>query len=214
MQSFIDQVAGPARLSYLMTHLFPSITIAQAILETGWGQKIPVDAKSGRSSYNLFGIKGVGPAGSVTIVSKEVENGKTVDRTSAFKAYYNFQQSFDDHAQFLLQPKYAQVLTAKTPEQAAIELEKAGYATDPQYAEKLTNLIKSYDLKRYDQFAPDETVPYPPWKMDLGKRALSEGLITSPEWLSKLDEPMPVWAVFAVTLRMLDLLKNNEKKEG
>lgn len=214
MQSFIDQVSGPARLSYLTTQLFPSVTIAQAILETGWGQKIPVDAKSGRSSYNLFGIKGVGPAGSVTIVSKEVENGKTVDRTSAFKAYYNFQQSFDDHAQFLLKPKYAQVLTANTPEQAAIELEKAGYATDPQYAEKLTNLIKAYDLKRYDQFAPDETVPYPPWKTDLGKRALSEGLITSPEWLSKLDEPMPVWAVFAVTLRMLDLIKSNEKKEG
>jgi len=212
MQSFIDQMSGPARLSYLTNHLFPSITIAQAILETGWGQKIPVDAQTGRSSYNLFGIKGVGPAGSVSIVSKEVENGKTVDRTSAFKAYYNFQQSFDDHAQFLLKPQYAQVLTAKTPEQAAIELEKAGYATDPHYAEKLTNLIKSYDLKQYDQITSSDTVPYPPWKTDLGKRALSEGLITSPEWLTKLDEPMPVWAVFAVTLRMLDLLKNSEKK--
>lgn len=203
-QAFIDLVAGSARQSYLTHHIFPSITIAQAILESGWGKKIPVVSATGRSSYNLFGIKGTGTAGSVSIVSKEVENGQPVSRTSLFKAYYNYQQSIDDHADFLLKPTYKKVITASTPQEAAQALEKAGYATDPQYAEKLTTLIKTYNLSQYDQFSTEEPTVYPAWKLDLGTRALKEGLLTSPEWLSKLDEPMPVWAVLAIALRLLD----------
>lgn len=203
-KAFIELVAGSARQTFLNYHIFPSITIAQAILESGWGQKVPQDPVTGRSSYNLFGIKGTGPAGSVTITSKEVENGQTVSRQSTFKAYYSYQQSIDDHAQFLLKPTYKNVLTASTPQEAAQALSKAGYATDPQYADKLIRLIQTYNLTAYDQFAPEEPSPYPPWKLDLGKRVLREGLITSPEWLSKLDEPMPVWAVLAVALRLLD----------
>jgi lysozyme len=203
-QAFIDLVAGPARQTYLTHHIFPSITIAQAILESGWGNKIPVDSATGRSSYNLFGIKGTGTAGSVTVVSKEVENGQTVTRASQFKAYYNYQQSIDDHAEFLLKPNYKKVLTAVSPEEAAQALQKAGYATDPLYAEKLTTLIRNYKLVQYDQFSSEEPSLYPAWKLDLGKRALKEGLITSPEWLGKLDEPMPVWAVLAIALRLLD----------
>ena len=209
-QAFIDQVAGPARQSYLQFRIFPSITIAQAILETGWGEKVPVDQTTGRYSYNLFGIKGTGPAGSVTIVSKEVENGKTVERTSQFKAYHNFQQSFDDHAQFLLKPDYKPVLAATTPEEAARSLQNAGYATDPQYADKLIRLITQYNLKQYDVSA---VPPAKTWKEELGERALAEGLITSPEWLGKLDEPMPVWAVLAVALRLLDK-QRAETKNG
>ncbi|QRG65822.1 glycoside hydrolase family 73 protein [Brevibacillus choshinensis] len=203
-QVFIELMAGSARQTYLTHHIFPSITIAQAILESGWGKKVPVDPATGRSSYNLFGIKGTGPAGSVSVESKEVENGQTVSRTSHFKAYYNYQQSIDDHADFLLKPNYKKVITAATPQEAAHALEKAGYATDPQYAEKLTALIKNYNLSQYDQFSTEEPIVYPPWKLDLGTRALKEGLLTSPEWLSKLDEPMPVWAVLAVALRLLD----------
>ncbi|MGN7470092.1 glycoside hydrolase family 73 protein [Brevibacillus sp. SAFN-007a] len=203
-QAFIELVAGSARQTFLQYHIFPSITIAQAILESGWGQNVPQDPATGRSSYNLFGIKGIGPAGSVTITSKEVEAGETVPRQSAFKAYYSYQQSIEDHAQFLLKPAYKKVLMASTPQEAAQALSKAGYATDPQYADKLIRLIQTYNLTAYDQFSPEEPSPYPPWKLDLGKRALREGLITSPEWLSKLDEPMPVWAVLAVALRLLD----------
>ncbi|MGG1659296.1 glycoside hydrolase family 73 protein [Brevibacillus sp. NRS-1366] len=203
-QAFIDLVAGSARQSFLTYHLFPSVTIAQAILESGWGKKVPVDPATGRSSYNLFGIKGAGVAGSVKIVSNEVEQGQVVPRTSEFKAYYNYQQSIDDHAQFLLKPAYKRVVTAATPYEAAQALSKAGYATDPEYATKLTRLIDTYNLTQYDQFTTEEPSFYPAWKLDLGKRALKEGLITSPEWLSKLDEPMPVWAVLAVALRLLD----------
>jgi len=141
---------------------------------------------------------------SVTIASKEVENGQTVTRTSPFKAYYNYQQSIDDHADFLLKPNYKKVIMAGTPQEAAQALEKAGYATDPQYAQKLSTLIQTYRLSQYDQFSPEEPIVFPAWKIDLATRALKEGLLTSPEWLSKLDEPMPVWAVLAIALRLLD----------
>ncbi|MBG9944805.1 glycoside hydrolase family 73 protein [Brevibacillus formosus] len=208
-QAFIQLIADHARKSYPNHRIFPSIIIAQAILESGWGNKVPVDPATGRSSYNLFGIKGTGPAGSVTIESKEVENGKTVTRTSQFRAYENYQQSIEDHAQFLRKPAYKSVLAASTPAQAAQALEEAGYATDPAYAEKLTRLIQAYNLTQYDQFVPEEPQSIPPWKLELGNRALQEGLLTSPEWLNKLDEPMPVWAVLAVTLRLLD--KQREK---
>ena len=206
-QTFINLVAGPARLLYPTHRIFPSITIAQAILESGWGKHVPVDAATGKYSYNLVGIKGTGPAGSVTITSREVENGKTVNRTSSFKAYFSYQQSIEDHASFLLKPVYKRVMLATTPAEAAAELEKAGYATDPQYAEKLTSLIERHQLAQYDQFAPEEQV-VPAWKQELGVRALKEGLITSPDWLGKLDEPMPVWAVLAVALRLLDKQRN------
>ncbi|MED1947310.1 MULTISPECIES: glycoside hydrolase family 73 protein [Brevibacillus] len=208
-QAFIQLIADHARKSYPNHRIFPSIIIAQAILESGWGNKVPVDPATGRSSYNLFGIKGTGPAGSVTIESKEVENGKTVTRTSQFRAYENYQQSIEDHAQFLRKPAYKSVLAASTPAQAAQALEEAGYATDPAYAEKLTHLIQAYNLTQYDQFVPEEPQSIPPWKLELGNRALQEGLLTSPEWLNKLEEPMPVWAVLAVTLRLLD--KQREK---
>jgi len=205
-QQFIQLIAGPAQQSFLTHHIFASLTIAQAILESGWGEKVPADPATGRSSYNLFGIKGNGPAGSVVIPTKEVENGQTVTRLLEFKAYFNYQQSIDDHAAFLLRPAYKRVLTASTPIEAAQELEKAGYATDPLYAEKLTNLINTHQLSRYDSVS--ELPQTPEWKLELGKRALKEGLITSPEWLSKLDEPMPVWAVLAVALRLLDKQRN------
>ncbi len=207
-QAFIEMIAGPAQQSFLTHHIFPSLTIAQAILESGWGEKVPTDPATGRLTYNLFGIKGKGPAGSVIIPTKEVENGQTVIRQMEFKAYFNYQQSIDDHAAFLLRPAYKRVLTAATPFEAAEALEKAGYATDPLYAEKLTNLIRSNQLTRYDTIPAPEMPPIPEWKVDLGKRALKEGLITSPEWLSKLDEPMPVWAVLAVALRLLDKQRN------
>lgn len=196
-QAFIQLIADHARKSYQNHRIFPSITIAQAVLESGWGQKVPVDPATGTSSYNLFGIKGTGPAGSVTIESKEVENGKTVTRTSQFRAYENYQQAMEDHAQFLRKPTYKNVLAATTPAQAAQALEEAGYATDPAYAEKLTRLIQTYNLTQYDQFGPEEPQSIPPWKRELGNRALQEGLLTSPDWLNKLDEPMPVWACFS-----------------
>lgn len=92
----------------------------------------------------------------------------------------------EDHAQFLRKPAYKNVLAATTPAQAAQALEEAGYATDPAYAEKLTRPIQTYNLTQYDQFGPEEPQSIPPWKRELGNRALQEGLLTSPDWLNKL----------------------------
>ena len=75
---FIALVVEGAQEFQVKTGVFASVTIAQAALETGWGQFIPVDKYTGKLSYNLFGVKGVGPAGSVTCQTWEVIDGKKV----------------------------------------------------------------------------------------------------------------------------------------
>ncbi|MCR8980289.1 glycoside hydrolase family 73 protein [Brevibacillus laterosporus] len=201
---FISLVSAPAQLAFEKYHIYASITIAQAILESGFGNFIPRDPATGRISYNIFGIKGVGPAGSVHVETKEYLQGTWVTKTQEFKAYNSFLESIEDHSQILLTPRYKTVIQATTPFQAAQHLKLAGYATDPEYAEKLQKLIEAYNLTQYDQKkAPSEEF-VATWKLEVGRRALAEGIITSPEWLNDLDKPMPVWAVLAVALRVYD----------
>jgi flagellum-specific peptidoglycan hydrolase FlgJ len=70
-----------------------AITTAQGILETGYGKHIPVDMDNGKFSYNLFGIKGIGPAGFVSIYTHEVIDNKRIKIIAKFKAYNNYQES-------------------------------------------------------------------------------------------------------------------------
>ena len=111
----------------------PDIILAQAALETGWGKHIP---KNG-----LFGIKSHGKPGGVTRSTKEFVNGKEVTVNASFRAYSSYSQSFQDYVNFIKSnPRYAKALQAKTPEEYARELQKAGYATDPRYAEKIISI--------------------------------------------------------------------------
>ncbi|MCR8995754.1 muramidase [Brevibacillus laterosporus] len=208
---FISLVRTPAQIAFEKYNIYASITIAQAILESGFGNFIPKDTATGRTSYNLFGIKGVGPSGSVHVETKEYLQGSWVTKTQEFKAYHSFLESIEDHSQLLLRPRYQSVIQATTPYQAAQQLEQAGYATDPNYAEKLQNIIKTYNLIQYDQKKSPSENFVATWKLEIGERALAEGIITSPEWLHDLDKPMPVWAVLAVALRVYD--KCREGKE-
>ncbi|WP_080833086.1 glycoside hydrolase family 73 protein [Cohnella massiliensis] len=135
------------------THGVPaSLKLAQAALESNWG-------RSGltQKANNLFGIKGTGPAGSVTMPTREVVNGQTVTVDAAFRAYHDWSQSIADHSLLLTRPRYAKVLNAdgKTAARAAAA---AGYATDPNYADKLIAIMDAYDLYRYD--AVQEEEPY------------------------------------------------------
>lgn len=151
-QIFIQKVAAPAQQACKGTGLFPSLMIAQAILESGEG-------KSGLSaSYNnYFGIKaGGGWTGkTVTLPTREVLNGKSVTVQAAFRAYNSLLDGFKDRCKFLRDnPRYAKagVFTAATPEAQAEAFQKAGYATDPQYAKLLCQIINgSGNLKQYDK---------------------------------------------------------------
>jgi flagellar protein FlgJ len=128
--------------------IFPSVRIAQAGLETGWS--IP-------PWNNLGGYKvGSGKPNQYwkgQVVYKgtwEVYDGKRVDITAAFRAYDSIEDFFRDQDLLFQIPRYDRVRLATTPEQQADMLQKCGYATDPQYGEKLKRIIDNYDLKRYD----------------------------------------------------------------
>jgi flagellar protein FlgJ len=121
-----------------------SYMVGQAGHETGWGQH-EIKVKGGAPSYNLFGIKaGPGWSGKVAQVSTtEYVNGVATKKIAKFRAYDSYEASFQDYARLLTQsPRYAQASQQTGSGQAfANGLQKAGYATDPQYAAKLTRAI-------------------------------------------------------------------------
>ncbi|KAF1080827.1 MAG: Flagellar protein FlgJ [peptidoglycan hydrolase] [Candidatus Rifleibacterium amylolyticum] len=123
-----------------------SIIMAQAALETGWGGSAIGDAK------NLFGIKGTGPAGSITMPTKEFINGRMVTVQGKFRKYNSWQESIEDHSKLLTgASRYAKCMAVRNdPDQFARELQKAGYATDPQYANKLISIMKSNNFYQYN----------------------------------------------------------------
>ena len=124
-----------------------SVTVAQAILETGWGKHTVGEAK------NLFGIKGRGPLGSVRARTREYVEGKYVMIEADFAKYESFEQSITEHARFFLRNRrYARALQFKNDPDAFVrEIHKAGYATDPNYAEKLIKYMRDHNLYRFDQ---------------------------------------------------------------
>ena len=118
--------------------------IAQAGLESGWGQHQPRTA-DGQPSHNLFGIKAGsnwhGPV--VNAETTEMVNGVARRVTQPFRAYGSYAEAFQDYASLLSgSARYARVLGASTAQGFAGALQKAGYATDPAYATKLERAIR------------------------------------------------------------------------
>lgn len=120
--------------------------IGQAGHETGWG-KFEIKMKGGAPSYNLFGIKaGAGWTGKVAeITTTEYVNGEARKTVAKFRAYDSYEESFRDYARLINEnPRYAQARQQTGSVQGfASSLQKAGYATDPQYATKLAQAINS-----------------------------------------------------------------------
>lgn len=149
--NYIKAVGPIATVACIGMHLFPSIMIAQAALESGNGKSL-LAAKYN----NHFGIKASkGWKGKTAdLPTSEVVSGKSVKVKAAFRAYDNIYQGFDDRVNFLrVNPRYAKagVFTAQTPEEQAHALLRAGYATDPAYPQKLITIINTYDLKKFDK---------------------------------------------------------------
>lgn len=119
--------------------------VAQAALETGWGKSI-IRQQDGSSSHNLFGIKTHNNWGgeSARVLTTEYQGGKAVKEAASFRAYDSYAQSFEDYVSFLQgNGRYQKALSAtENPEQFARELQKAGYATDPNYARKVAQIAR------------------------------------------------------------------------
>jgi len=150
---FLEFASSLAQNSWRKTGMSAALQTAQAILETGWGQSVPVDKYTGILSNNLFGIKGVGPTGSVTSNTWEVYNGVTYRIDADFRAYSNPEGSWSDHKEFLLNRDRYKPFTEVMHEyqQGAWALKRCGYATDPEYPIKLMKLIKDYNLMELDK---------------------------------------------------------------
>ncbi len=151
--AFLELATGMALKSYQTTGMSAALQIAQAILETGWGQSTPADKYTGLKSNNLFGIKGVGPAGSVISNTWEEYNGNSFRVDAKFRAYRNPADSWADHKLFLLSgARYATFRAVMYDSlEGAWALKRAGYATDSKYPLKLMDIIKQYNLQTLDE---------------------------------------------------------------
>ncbi len=146
-EDFVKVVFAEAKKEELVSKVPAAITTAQAILETGYGKSVPTDITTKKYSYNLFGIKGTGPAGSVSVYTHEFVNGKKIQITDTFKAYNSFSQSISGRTEFLTKNKrYKSLFDTTDAKKWAEGLQKAGYATDPKYAEKLIAIMNQWKL--------------------------------------------------------------------
>ncbi|WP_339485878.1 flagellar assembly peptidoglycan hydrolase FlgJ [Pseudomonas sp. EL_65y_Pfl2_R95] len=134
--------------------------VAQAALETGWGKSI-IRQQDGSVSHNLFGIKSHNTWGGETaqVMTTEYKGGQAVKEAASFRSYDSFAQSFEDYVSFLQNNgRYDKALgSTQNPEQFVKELQKAGYATDPQYARKISQIARKMAV--YQTVAAVDTTP-------------------------------------------------------
>ena len=148
-QSFIQSVAPGAIAGWQKYHVLPSITTAQAILESGWGRSTLTTR-----AHNLFGIKGSYNGQSVTMPTREVYGGRSVMVNAQFRAYPNNAASIEDHGRFLnVNSRYRNLLGDTNYRSVANKLHQDGYATSLSYASSLINLVQSYNLTQLDNIA-------------------------------------------------------------
>lgn len=127
----------------------PKLIVSQAALETGWGQHMIHD-KSGKNSFNLFGIKADGRWGGETakVVTHEYHDGVRVKQVASFRAYESLEHSVRDYAEFLRSSSRYKTALMQGQDQANYgrALQQAGYATDPNYGEKIARIANSEQL--------------------------------------------------------------------
>lgn len=150
---FIKEIEDGARYNYDKYGILPSITVAQAILESGWGQ-----SKLTKDSNNIFGIKADSSwnGESIEVMTSENYNDNI---KAKFRKYNNIVESIKDHGKFLSENKRYEengLFNSKNYKKQAQALEDAGYSTKkdkhgrPIYADLLIDIIKKYSLTKLD----------------------------------------------------------------
>ena len=148
-QNFIESVAQGAINGWTKYGVLPSVTVAQAILESGWGQ-----SALSTQAHNLFGIKGSYNGQYVTMQTREVYNVQSYYIYDNFRKYANNSESVEDHGNFLYSnSRYANLLGDQSYASVARKLQADGYATDPSYASSLIKLVEMYNLTQLDNIA-------------------------------------------------------------
>jgi len=147
---FVRQVLPTIQSAAAALGVNPVGLLAQAALESGWGQRMPRTA-DGSSSLNLFGVKAGSEWGGARAVADtmEISGGIATQRRTAFRAYGSIEESVRDFASLLeSSPRYRDAIAAGGSAQAYVQsIAKAGYATDPEYANKLNQVLNSGTLR-------------------------------------------------------------------
>ncbi|MCS4249811.1 flagellar protein FlgJ [Pseudomonas sp. BIGb0164] len=151
---FVATMLPMAKAAAARIGVDPKYLVAQAALETGWGKSV-MRAEDGSSSHNLFGIKAgqSWQGGQARAITSEFRDGAMVKETAQFRSYNSYQDSFHDLVTLLQSnDRYKEVVkSADNPEQFVRELQKAGYATDPDYASKISQIAKT--MNSYQNYA-------------------------------------------------------------
>jgi flagellar protein FlgJ len=145
VEAFVQRLLPHAQVASATTGIPAQFMVGQAALETGWG-RAEIRGADGQNSHNLFGIKaGNGWKGrTVDIVTTEYVGGKPQKQVDTFRAYDSYADAFRDYANLLrANPRYQNVI-AQGQDAAGFAqgLQQAGYATDPNYAQKLMSVIR------------------------------------------------------------------------
>lgn len=150
-QTYIEKIGRLAMADYPTSELLPSTVIAQAILESDWGQ-----SELATHAHNHFGIKDKPEwKGDVYIKGTwEVVDGSDITVEAAFRAYKNLEEGVKDHGKFLTtgwRESHYKVKGITDYQQVIHNIKAGGYATDPNYASKLIHLIEKHHLTKYDE---------------------------------------------------------------
>ncbi|OGS90167.1 MAG: flagellar rod assembly protein/muramidase FlgJ [Gallionellales bacterium GWA2_59_43] len=143
-QNFVDRMSPFAMQASRGSGVPAQLILGQAALESGWGKR-EIRMPDGSNSFNLFGIKATaGWNGKVAeVMTTEYRNGIAYKQVERFRAYSSYAEAFQDHANLIgNNPRYAEVLQqTDSPAGMAMAIQRAGYATDPHYADKLAKVM-------------------------------------------------------------------------
>ncbi|MGG4603255.1 flagellar assembly peptidoglycan hydrolase FlgJ [Paenalcaligenes sp. Me131] len=147
VRNFVGKMHAAAEAVAEKSGVPMKLLLSQAALESGWGKR-EILHENGQSTHNLFGIKaGKSWTGKVAhIMTTEFENGEYRKVKQPFRAYDSYEDSLADYARLIsTSPRYESVMQAATPQEAAQRVQDAGYATDPNYAQKLIKIMAYFD---------------------------------------------------------------------
>ncbi|MFM2482602.1 flagellar assembly peptidoglycan hydrolase FlgJ [Celerinatantimonas sp. YJH-8] len=150
-QEFVKQLMPLAQKIAAPAGISPLAVVAQAALETGWGQRV-MDQGPEQSSHNLFGIKANRNWDGATtqVQTLEFEDGVAKPKREKFKAYASYEDSLKDYVALMQTPRYQKALqSGSNPHAFADQLQQAGYATDPNYATKIKRILNSGVMAEY-----------------------------------------------------------------
>jgi len=157
-QEFVEKLMPLAENVAKELGVDPKVLLAQAALETGWGKHM-VRGNNGENSFNLFNIKAGGSWDGEAKAANTLEfkDGVMTREVAKFRSYDSYADSFTDYVQFLQgSPRYQEALSAAAdPNKYLNLLQKAGYATDPKYADKISSIYNS-DILENSAKSPNE----------------------------------------------------------